>query len=626
MPHVLFQTRAFRVLPDTPRTAFSIPIASWTYTDLCNAIGEAAELDEREREPFVSSRSSKDVFVYPGGWQSWSAGWELGADETLPRKVLLLGDLIKLTNRDGDTPRRGEITGHFLMYLRSGDTYLCIASCTSIGGVPLPPVSFRINRKKRRITAEVFCPGKQWALDDVMAELYLFACRGYFELKDTVAFIYKKELKDPTFSNIAFLRQPEECQRTAERRERKRNPLGGYESWYNHYTHINENVILDDLTALSMTDNLIKLVFLDKNKPAVFQIDDGWEQCVGQWEIDTGKFPNGLQPLAETIERQGFIPGLWIAPFIVTKRSKIFSERYEWLLKDEKGKPVVAGFNHLWDGRYYCLDLSRDDVIVYIQGLVNTVIDWGFRYIKIDFLYAGYLSGDFARGGAPHDHYECACSRLTEQTVTASNMPVAYLGCGLPLGTSFRHFPLSRIGADTREEWDWTAVKFLRHVGRPSAYISLLDTIGRSFFDTVLYCNDPDVAFLRTHNCTLTENEKELIALVNFLLAGQVMISDSPLRLDAADIRLTKRIAALYEALADDEYGAVRIARDVFRLISRSGAVSGIINLSNRPYPLPKAFLSGRFLVDHRQDGACAPHSISIQTDMSPCRMAKIVS
>ncbi|MDR2793471.1 MAG: alpha-galactosidase [Treponema sp.] len=615
MPPVSFQTQTFRVTPDTPLKAFSIKIASWTYTEVCDAAG----LDEKEREPFVRSGRSKDVFVCPGGWQSWSAGWELGAGETLPRKVLLLRDLIKLTNREGDAPKRGEITGHFFIYLRSGDTYLCIASRTRTDRGPLPPVSFRINRKKQRITAELFCPGKQWTPDEMTAELYLFVCRNYFDLKDTAASIYKKEMKDPDFSSLAFLRQPEERRQTADAGEcKRRNPIGGYESWYNHYTNINEKIMLDDLNALSMTGNLIKLVFLDKNKPAVFQIDDGWEQCVGQWEIDEKKFPNGLRSLAEKIENHGLIPGLWIAPFIVTKRSKVFTEKYEWLLKDEKGKPVAAGFNHLWDGRYYCLDLSRDDVIAYIQGLINRVIDWGFRYIKIDFLYAGYLSGKFARGGAPHEHYERACSRLTERSVTASDMPVAYLGCGLPLGASFRHFPLSRIGADTREEWDWNAVKFLRHVGRPSAYISLLDTIGRSFFDAVLYCNDPDVVFLRTRTCKLTETEKELIALVNFLLAGQVMCSDAPLDLEAVDTRLTARIAALYEALADDEYGAVRIARDVFRLISRSGAITGVINLSNRPYSLPKAFMNGRFLLRRLLNGSCAPHSISIYTRTGP--------
>jgi alpha-galactosidase len=185
---------------------------------------------------------------------------------------------------------------------------------------------------------------------------------------------------------------------------------------------------------------------------------------------------------------------------------------------------------------------------------------------------------------------------------------VAYLGCGLPLGPSYRHFPLSRIGADTREEWDWTLVKLLGHVGRPGAYVSLMDTIGRSFMDGAVYINDPDVLFLRSRNCKLKPREKELIALVNFLLAGQIMFSDDPLRLEPADLDLTRRIVALYDLLAEDEYGAVRIDRDVFRLESRSGKTAGLINLSPGPYRLDRtrepllsaAFVSGSYLLDYR--------------------------
>jgi alpha-galactosidase len=392
--------------------------------------------------------------------------------------------------------------------------------------------------------------------------------------------------------------------------------IGGYETWYNRYTNINESVVLRDLEALGKTENLIKLLFLDKKRPAVFQIDDGWERRVGDWEVDEAKFPRGMRFLAERIESAGLIPGLWIAPFIVTKRSKVFEERREWVLKDRQGRPVVAGFNHLWDGRYFCLDLSREDVLAYIQGLIERVIGWGFRYIKVDFLYAGFFDGAFTGGGSPGEkspylQYDRACALITDRTKTASGLPVAYLGCGLPLGASFRHFPLSRVGADTREEWDWNLVKLLGHIGRPSAYVSLLDTIGRAFFDNTLYCGDPDVVFLRSKNCRLSEPEKELIALVNFLLAGQIMAADDPDGLSEDDLRFARRIADLYERLAGEECGAEREARDVFRLFSRSGRVNGVLNLSNRPYRL-SALPPGEPLVSRIADNACPPHTISL--------------
>jgi hypothetical protein len=49
-----------------------------------------------------------------------------------------------------------------------------------------------------------------------------------------------------------------------------------------------------------------------------------------------------------------------------------------------------------------------------------------------------------------------------------------------------------------------------------------------------------------------------------------------------ADVALTRRIVRLYDALEGDEYGAVRTGRDVFRVESRSGNITGVIDLRSR--------------------------------------------
>jgi alpha-galactosidase len=608
------------LVPD-PNTG-SLFIDSLSLEDLLDMIGAG----EEGRAAFAIPG---EPAVQCGGWQSWSAGWELAGGESLPKKVRIIPELLRQTNhprdflnsaglgRPGEDSGRDWLTGHFIMYLRSGDWYLCIASKE---GGPLPPVSYRVNRKIQLIIAEIFCPGKTWKGREPIAELYIFLVRGFFALKDALGAVYQQSLP---FRTVDFLRS-----RNGGAPPPGKTALpGGYESWYNHYTDIDEGLVMEDLDALGKTDNLIKNWYLDRGRPVVFQIDDGWEKAVGEWEIDPRKFPRGLRPAAEKIEAAGYIPGLWLAPFLVTRKARLFREKPHWLLRDSRGNAVAAGFNHLWDKQYYCLDLSRRDVLDYLKALIDRVIDeWGFRYLKLDFLYTGLFPGVFAEGGSPYEHYDRAAAILTGRTANAKGLPVAYLGCGLPLGPSYRRFPLSRIGADTREEWDWKLVKFLGHVGRPGAYVSLLDTIGRSFMDGTVYINDPDVVFLRSRNCKLSENEKELIALVNFLLAGQIMFSDDPLHLTEKDKALTRRIITLYDTLAGDEYGATRIGRNIFRLESRSGNTAGIINLSNRPFRLDRtgdaelydALSGGRFLIDHRlktgRGMAFAPHSISLST------------
>jgi alpha-galactosidase len=152
-----------------------------------------------------------------------------------------------------------------------------------------------------------------------------------------------------------------------------------------------------------------------------------------------------------------------------------------------------------------------------------------------------------------------------------------------------------------------------------------MDTIGRSYLNGTVYQSDPDVIFLRSKKCSLTENEKELIALVNFCLGGQIMLSDDPRQMAAADIALTRHLIKLFDILARDEYGAVRLDRNVFRLESRSGKASGLINLGDRPYNLKKekapalftALDGGRVLTRcHPKTGpgelVFAPHTITI--------------
>ena len=594
-----------------------IPLSCWTLDELLNIAGAGV----KTHLVFFKEK----IMLFAGGWQSWSPGWELATGETNPAKVRIIPQLRKLSaapwdcKPNGTAPKKGadhsgEADGSFIMYLRAGTEYLVIAAVmdnpaieTDHANLAAPPVCFSVSKDRKHIRAGVYLPGNtEQYRNRIIAELRIFTAHGYFKFTDTLKEIYQPEKR---FNSLQFLGsgKPGISFRP-----------GGYASWYNHYTEINEKVILSDLKGLLEIDNLVAIRYLRNGQPAVFQIDDGWEKAVGEWEIDNAKFPNGLKGIAKQVEDAGLIPGLWLAPFLVTRKSKIFREKPEWLLRKD-GCPVSAGWNPNWDGVFYCLDLSRDDVLEYLRSLMNRVIDeWGFRYLKLDFLYAGFLPGAYTTEGTAAEYYERAVSLLTARTANAAGFPLAYLGCGLPLGSSYRHFPLSRIGTDTKEKWDWIAAKLLNHEGRPSALLSLRDTIGRSFMNGTIYINDPDVIFLRSKNCFLSETEKELIALVNYLLAGQILCSDDFLLLSKGDLSFAMTINELYNELPEDQYGAVGLEKEVFRLESRSGGITGIINLSGKPYLLKDHtinFSGGVWLVDHRikaDKPGFAPHSISI--------------
>ncbi len=535
-------------------------LAKLEFDELCGLAG----LGHGER---AGLGHPKDVAIFSCGWQSWSFGGELIGKETVKRARFVRK--LDIYNEHPATVRgRGELLSHFLTYFRSGDRRLFLVSRGSVS-TALPPLSFRIDRADLALSLEVYAEGAAFARGESVAELVIFHREGYFESKDALRSVFREY---GHFQRLAFLGHAGEL------------VPGGYESWYNHYLAIDERIILADIESIARSPNLINEYYLSRGKPTVFQIDDGWERCVGEWLPDPLKFPRGMKVLAGFIEDRGMVPGLWIAPFAVTKKSELHRDHPHWLLRNNEGSPVLAGWNPGWGGDFHCLDLSIPEVEDYLVGIFDMIIeDWGYRYLKLDFLYAGLLRGKHASGGAAYRHYDRVMRRISSRLADSRGRPVAWLGCGAPLEASFRHFPLMRIGADTRESWDYPSARLVRHQGRPSAYVNLSQTIGKSMLDGTVFVSDPDVVFCRTKGMAYGEREKEVIALVGRLLASQVMFSDDTHEFGPGpEADFTARLVGLFDRLAGREYGVVRIGRDLYRLFSRDGKICGIINLSSR--------------------------------------------
>ena len=411
------------------------------------------------------------AWINVGGWQSWNPGFEVAPGQQQPS---LTNRLIKGWNNylvfpnSAFKPNKNIVLGQFISYLRWGDFYLVFASVGNVSRV-LPPVQFIFDRSQNTITIEICDKGNDWRRDDITAQIEIFTASSFFECKDKLREIFNSL----HFAPISHL---------------GKTP-GGWESWYNHYANINEELILNDLEALTKTENVISKGSFSSR---IFQIDDGWEQALGDWQPRTDHFANGLSPIVQKIEAADFIPGLWIAPFIIDARSKTATEHPDWLLRDSKQKLVTAGFNPLWGkhGNFYCLDLSRDDVIEHLNNLMKTVInEWGFRYIKLDFMYAGMLYGNYQTPTASYKIFNRAITTLTSRTKTKTGEPVAYLGCGIPFELSFKYTPLSRIGCDTYEHWVNKTARLLNWNGRNEAYLNLKDTLGHALWNNTVFAN-----------------------------------------------------------------------------------------------------------------------------------------
>lgn len=65
-----------------------------------------------------------------------------------------------------------------------------------------------------------------------------------------------------------------------------------------------------------------------------YQVDDGWYDCMGDWNANLARFPNGLEEIADYARAHGVRFGLWIAVATVDERSQVFQEHPEWIARD----------------------------------------------------------------------------------------------------------------------------------------------------------------------------------------------------------------------------------------------------------------------------------------------------
>ena len=100
--------------------------------------------------------------------------------------------------------------------------------------------------------------------------------------------------------------------------------------------------------TVSYEDVKTNLEIMQKRKLPfdVFQLDEGWEICLGEWEANE-KFPVPMKQLADEIRSAGYRPGIWSSPFIAHESASLWKEHPEWILKDKEGKPYLFPMNDM---------------------------------------------------------------------------------------------------------------------------------------------------------------------------------------------------------------------------------------------------------------------------------------
>ncbi|PSJ71392.1 alpha-galactosidase [Sphingobacteriales bacterium UPWRP_1] len=300
------------------------------------------------------------------------------------------------------------------------------------------------------------------------------------------------------------------------------NGMAGWTSWYNYYTNISQSIVLENLCH-----------FQEQQIPiSVFQIDDGWQQAVGDWTKVNSKFPQGLAYLSRQIQASGYLAGLWLAPFICQKQSEIYRKHRHLLLYNAAGKPVTAGYNTMWKSYMYPLNFYHPQVQDYLKEVFDTLLNqWNFDLLKLDFLYAVAL---FPPEGKTRGEVMYDAMQWLRQVV--GNKLI--LGCGVPLGAAFGHADFCRIGPDVHLSWEMPLLKWLGSREGVSTFGAIKNTIHRRQLNGRAFYNDPDVSILRHQNNQLTAGQRHTLFFINQLFGSLQFVSDNIGQYDSQTLQL----------------------------------------------------------------------------------------
>ena len=352
-------------------------------------------------------------------------------------------------------------------------------------------------------------------------------------------------------------------------------PTFGWTSWYRHYNKISEEKILKDLAAFVDKSNEAPINETDR----IFQIDDGYQSEIGDWLSTSKDFPNGMTKIANKISANGLVPGIWVAPFVCSKKSKIFANHQDWLLKDPKGKPLRAGYNPLWGGWYYALDFYNKQVNDYLTEVFFTLLNkWGFQLIKADFLFAACIAPppNKSKGQVMFEAMSFLNQLMGQHKL---------LACGVPLGSTFNLSTYCRIGPDIHLSWDHGLLKFLRKRERVSTIAALRTIIHRRHLDGNVFVNDPDVYIMRAEGHKLSADQQYTIMLIQVLFGNQIFNSDDWQEYDFNTIEEIKGLLAYRNA---EIINCLEVNSDFYQITFNKGTkFTAWVNLSKTKSTIP---------------------------------------
>ena len=504
-------------------------------------------------EEFMQGRKRENIAFLSNGYQSWSASRSYRLNERPFRSWLRIVSTISGNTANLPSNKMGDFSGEMFALIADTaadeailigqgfpfDQFLYIR--TVVSDWTAPTSHFEIIYDFGRQT---LAPDQEIVLDEILIR------RGKIDL------LQQEYLA--TLTSDFSLSPPA--------------ALNGWSSWYFYFNRLGPDTLRKNLAFL--VESKLPL--------SVFQIDDGYQRRVGDW-FDPAPGFERMDRIATEITEAGFTPGIWLSPFIADRKSRLVREHPEYLLRSEYGKAIPAGYNLNWPGKvYYALDITNPRVEEYVRRVVRTLTrEWGFGYLKLDFLYAACL-----RGGA-HKNMRLSRAQIMKYALglirDETGEKIYLNGCGMPLSAGIGFFDAMRVGADTAPVWHRKIGRVLRSASVEGVKNSIRNSFVRAPMNRRLWRNDPDCVMLRRVGSKLTNDERRSQINAGILAGGLLFFSDDFSRLAPEEIEEAGQILTFHRKCAAGTTSVPDLMEREFpELVINSAGFVGVFNMGNR--------------------------------------------
>ncbi len=285
-------------------------------------------------------------------------------------------------------------------------------------------------------------------------------------------------------------------------------------SWYYLYQNFSEALLDEYLQGLQSLSPKVPLQSI--------QVDAGYFPAVGDWLLTNHLWPHGMAGPLRRIQQAGYRAGIWVGPFMVGNRSRLYAEHPDWILCDREGRPITPwrwyGEQRVWGNRdeeTYVLDSSHPEAFAYLRRVFRTFRSYGATLFKTDFMLWGLHDSTRVRRHTPGktsvEYLRDVLAMIREEIGEDSY----WLGCIAPFAPFIGYADGMRIGGDVGESW----------AGSFGPRNMLRETVGSQYFNQIWWQNDPDAIMLRDFHIHLSPQEVRSLALWQGILGGVVNTS-----------------------------------------------------------------------------------------------------